>query len=155
MLRTFLVAAFPHNFSFTSWPSSLAPTSSQPRSLTLIFPNRRHFLLLHTVIPDHPSVLPDIVTLDLQAGLWLDSLEQEVIVAVRAVFVALLKSLHVLAEAFLAFLAGKNHLGGAFELMVVLFGMAFGAVEPLPAAGSADGHLGVENVFTGRDVRRM
>lgn len=121
--------------------------SAQPSSLSLVVPDRKLLLPLDTIIPDHPRVLPDILALDLETSLRLLGLEQEVVVAVRAVLVALFKRLHVFAETLLALFAGEDHLRGAFELVVLLLGVAFCAVEPLPAAGGADGDLGVEDVF--------
>lgn len=53
----------------------------------------------------------------------------------------------VFSEALLAFLAGEDHLVLLLELVVGVLCVAFGAVEPLLAARSANGDLGVENVF--------
>lgn len=122
-------------------------SSTQSSRLTLIVPHSRDLLLLHTLVSDHPRILPDILTLNLQARLGLHSLEEEVIVAVWAVLVALLESLDVLAEALLALFAREDHLCRAHQIMVGFLGVAFGAVEPLPAAGGADGDLCVEDVF--------
>ena len=73
-----------------------------------------------------------------------------VVVAVGTVLVALLVIAHVLAERLLALLAEEGHLGRFAEAVVLGLGVALGAVEPLFAAGGADGDLGVENVFAGR-----
>jgi hypothetical protein len=69
------------------------------------------------------------------------------IVAVRTILIAVLEFIHVLAEALLALLARKNHLHCLLERVGLRFGVALRTVEPLLAAGRADGHLGVENVF--------
>ena len=71
------------------------------------------------------------------------------IIAVRTVLVAVLKLLHILSKALFAFFAGKGHLEGLFEVVLLGFGVAFGAVEPLATARGADGDLGVEDVFAG------
>lgn len=71
------------------------------------------------------------------------------VVAVWAVLVALLELLHVFPEAFSALLAGEDHLQGWLELVRLGFSVAFGTVEPFPAAGGPDRNLGVENVFAG------
>lgn len=71
------------------------------------------------------------------------------VVAVRAVLVAVLVFAHILPEDFLALFAGKDHFHGLFEGVCLLFGVAFGAVEPLFAARGANRDLGVENVFAG------
>lgn len=53
----------------------------------------------------------------------------------------------ILPETLLAFLAGKDHLEALLQLMRLGFMVAISAVEPLLAAGRADGHLGVQDVF--------
>ena len=123
--------------------------SAQSGGLTLIVPDSRRLLPLNTIVSDHSRVFPDVFSLNLQTCLWLLGFQHEVVVAVRAVLVALLERLHVFAEDFPAFLACEDHLGGAFELVVLLFSMALCAVEPLPAAWRADCDLGVEDVFAG------
>lgn len=72
------------------------------------------------------------------------------VVAVGTVLVAILEFGHVFAEALFALFAGESHLHRLFEGVVLRFGVAFGAVEPLFAARRADRNLGVEYVFTGR-----
>lgn len=103
------------------------------------------YLTLETSIP---GVDAYVFTLNLQARLGRLSFDDEVVVAVRAVFVALLELLGVLAEALLALFAGKSHFGALHEVVLLRLGMALGAVEPLAAAGAADGDLSVEDVFT-------
>lgn len=106
-------------------------------------------LRLHPLVLQHARILPHILALDLQPRLGLHSLDQKVVVAVRAVFVALVKLGHVFAEALFAFLAREDHLGGLFEVVGLGVGVALRAVEPLAAAGGADGDLGVEDVLAG------
>jgi hypothetical protein len=65
----------------------------------------------------------------------------------RAVLIALVELLHVFAEDLSALFACEDHLGSAFELVVLLLSVAFCAVEPLPTAWRADRDLGVEDVF--------
>lgn len=55
------------------------------------------------------------------------------VIAVRAVFVALLELLSVLAEAFLALFAGKRHVKALLQRMISRLGVAFCTVEPFPA----------------------
>lgn len=55
------------------------------------------------------------------------------VVAMRAVFVALLVLLDVLAEGLFALFAGKDHFQGGLEGVRFRFRVAFGAVEPFPA----------------------
>ena len=107
-------------------------------------------LRLDALVLEHLVVHSCIVTFNRESSLWCLGVNNVVVVAVWAVFVALLESLHILAEALFAFFAGEDHFCGAFEVVIGLFRVAFGAVEPLSAAGSADGHLGVEDVFAGR-----
>ena len=75
-----------------------------------------------------------------------------VIITVRAVLVALLVVGHVLAERLLALFADERHLHRFSELVVLRFGVAFGAVEPLFAARSPDRDLRVEDVLASRGV---
>jgi hypothetical protein len=65
----------------------------------------------------------------------------------RTILVAVLEFIHIFAEAFLALLAREDHLHGLFQRVALRFGVALRAVEPEPAAGRADGYLGVEDVF--------
>lgn len=69
------------------------------------------------------------------------------VVTVGTVLVALVKLLHVFAEALFALLAREGHLQRLFQSMRLSVGMALRAVEPLPAAGRTDGDLGVKDVF--------
>lgn len=72
------------------------------------------------------------------------------VVAVRTVLVRVFVLLvDVLAEALFAFLAGEDQFSSLFEAVVGGFGMAFRAVEPLFAAGTPNGNLGVEDVLAG------
>jgi len=56
----------------------------------------------------------------------------------RAVLIAVVEFRHILPEALFALFAGEDHFGGLFEAVRLGFGVAFGAVEPLFAAGGAD-----------------
>lgn len=120
---------------------------SQPRSLQLIIPNSQVLFRFNPLILDHPRVLSNILSLHLQSCLWFFGLNDKVVVAVRAVLVAVFEFGHVFAETLFTFLACKGHFHGLFESVVLGFGVAFGAVEPLFAARGADGDLGVEDVF--------
>ena len=100
-----------------------------------------------------PGVFPDVLALDLEPGLRGDGVDDKVVVAVGAIFVALLKLLCLLAEALLALFAGKDHLGRLLQRVVGRLLVALGAVKPLLAAGAADGDLGVEDVLAGRRQR--
>lgn len=101
-----------------------------------------------------PCVNAHVFALNLKTCLGHLGFDDEVVVAVRAVLVALLKLLGVLAEALLALLARKRHFGGLGKRVVLGFGMAFGTVEPLLAAGTADRDLGVEDVLAAAERRR-
>ncbi len=121
--------------------------STQPRRLPLIIPYLDLLPLLCALIPQHPTINPHIIALHLQPRLRFLGLDHEMVVAVRAVLVAILKLLHVLPEALLALFAREGHVHGLFELVRLRVGVALRAIEPLPAAGRADGDLGVEDVF--------
>jgi len=56
----------------------------------------------------------------------------------RAVLITIVEFRHVFPETLFAFFAGEDHFGGLFEGVGLGFGVAFGAVEPLFAAGGAD-----------------
>ena len=124
--------------------------------------------LAHTLVLDKTSVLSDILALDLQSSLWCLCFKNKVVVAVRAVLVALFKLLNVLAESLFAFFACKDHFKGGLEVVCFRLGVAFCAIEPFAAcccvvlamslrwdggglaglaARRANRDLGVEDVF--------
>lgn len=109
------------------------PHSTHPLTSLLQTPNSLRPLLSLPLILQHPRIFPDIISLDLQSSVRGDCLEDEMVVAVGAVLVALVKLLDVLAEALFAFLAGKDHFEGGFQSVGLGFGVAFGAVEPFLA----------------------
>lgn len=71
------------------------------------------------------------------------------VIAVRAVLVALVVLGHVLPERLLALLACERHLERLGERVVLGGRVALGAVVPRLAAWRTDGDLRVENVFAG------
>ena len=71
----------------------------------------------------------------------------KVIVTVRAVLITLIELRGIFPEGFLALLTDKRHLGRLCEPVGLRFGVAFGAIEPLLAAGRADGNLGIQDVL--------
>lgn len=75
-----------------------------------------------------------------------------VIIAMRAVLVALIIFSHVLSESLLALFADKDHLSGLCEWMRLCLCMAFGAVVPLFAARSSDGDLCIQDVLAERGL---
>lgn len=89
--------------------------------------------VLDTVVLEHAVVDAGVLALDAQGGLGDDGVDDEVVVAVRAVLVGLLEDLGVLAEALLALLAGERHLERLQELVRLLLVVAVGAVEPFLA----------------------
>ena len=91
---------------------------------------RRDLLPPHSIILQHPRIDPHIFALYLQLHLRGQSINDKVVVAVRAVLVALVKFLRVFAEALFALFAGKDHFGLFKERVGFGFGMTFGAVEP-------------------------
>ena len=76
------------------------------------------------------------------------------VIAVRAVLIALLVVRHILAERLLALLAHEGHLGRLPETVVLTLRVALSAVEPLLAAWRTDGDLRVQNVFAAIDRSR-
>lgn len=90
-------------------------------------------LTLDTLIPKHPAVHPYIITLDRYGRLWCNGVQDEVVVAVGAVFVGFLEFSRIFPEALFALLAGKDHLEFLKQRVVFFLLMAFYAVEPFPA----------------------
>ena len=69
------------------------------------------------------------------------------IVAMRAVLIALLIIQHVLSECLLALFADECHLRRPPQFVCLCLCMALGTVIPLLAAWRTDRYLGVENVL--------
>lgn len=90
-------------------------------------------LLLLPLVLEHPAVHASVFSFDRDGGVGRLGINDEVVVAVRAVFVRVIELLGILAEAFLAFLAGEGHLKSLQERMCLLFLVALGAVEPFLA----------------------
>lgn len=125
-------------------------------------PNGLHFFLAHTIILNETSILSDILTLDLQSGLWCLCFEHKVVVAVRAVLVTLVKLLNILAESLFTFFAGEDHFEGRLEVVCFRFSVTFCAVEPFAACGCAvlvmglrQGGGGAEGLAAGRANRDL
>jgi hypothetical protein len=93
-------------------------------------------VVLDALVLEHTIVHAGVLALDAERGLRDDGLEDEVVIAVRAVLVGLLELLRVLAEALLALLARERHLEGLPQLVRLLLVVAVGAVEPLLACFS-------------------
>jgi len=127
-----------------NWPSAKLP---EPVGILLGIEYGTVGLLLDPVILYHPAVDADVGPLDGEGGLGREGVEDEVVVAVRAVLVGFLELARVLPEALLTLLARKDHLEALQEDMVLLFLVALDAVEPFPAAWRPDGDLRVEDVF--------
>lgn len=135
-----------------SAPLQEVSRSTQPVGFLVDVKDGPQLLLLDALVLEHAVVHPGVLALDAQGGLGDDGLEDEVVVAVGAVLVGLLELLDLLAEALAALLAGEHHLEGGLERVRLALVVALGAVEPLPAAGAADRHLGVEDVFAAGEV---
>ena len=69
------------------------------------------------------------------------------VIAMRAIFVALLVHRHVLPERLLALFAHECHLRRFCEAMRFGFGVAFCTVEPLLAARRTYRDLSIQDVF--------
>lgn len=111
---------------------------------------------LDPIVPQHSSIFSRVLTLDLECWCGRLGFEHEVVVAVRAVLVGVLKLPGVFAEAFLALLAGEDHLEALQEGVGLLLGVALTAVKPFLACGQwgrvSQGFGGVPGVED--DVRR-
>jgi hypothetical protein len=91
--------------------------------------------LLHPLIPQHLVIDPHVFALDGKGGLGRFRVDDKVVIAVGAVFVAILEFLSVFAKAFFALFAGKDHLETLQQRMGFLLAVAFGAVEPFSTYG--------------------
>lgn len=131
-------------FSRSKNYASLAPTFlskgkpllfslTQFISIALDVEYRPLLVVLDAFVLEHAGVHAGVLPLDAQGGLGHDGLEDEVVVAVRAVLVGLLELLRVLAEALAALLARERHLERLHELVRLLLVVALGAVEPFLA----------------------
>ena len=105
----------PTNTSLAEKPANVLLT--QLIRISLYIEYRPLPSILDAVILQHAVVDPRVLAFDTQRGLGDDGLDDEVVVAVRAVLVGLLELLRVLAEALLALLARERHLEGLLELM--------------------------------------
>lgn len=103
--------------------------------------------VLDAVVLEHAVVDAGVLALDAQGGLGDDGVDDEVVVAVRAVLVGLLEGLGVLAEALLALLAGKGHLERLQELVRLLLVVAVGAVKPFLACSLSPGPRAPEGAY--------
>lgn len=142
-------------------------SSSQPVGRILDVEDGALVLLPLPLVLDHAVVDAGILALDVQRGLGGEGVEDEVVVAVRAVLVAVspsapclvsfqnvnhspvLELAGVLTECLAALLAYEDHFEALQQRVVGLLLVALGAVEPLLAAWRADRDLGVEDVFAG------
>lgn len=92
----------------------------------------KEFLFLSIVLK-HPVVHADVFAFNSNGGLWCFGVNNEVVITMRAVFVALVELLGVLAEALLALLAGKDHFVSLLKRVAFGLMMTLGAVEPFTA----------------------
>ena len=71
----------------------------------------------------------------------------KVVVTVRTILIALIEIRDVFPEGFLALFTDERHLRRLCKRVRLRFRVAFGAVEPLLAAGRTDGNLGIQDVL--------
>lgn len=96
-----------HKTRFTPpFPSIAIPLTQLIRRL-LNIKNRPQLLPPNPLILQHPIINPRILAFNFQHRLRRDGFQHEVVVAVRAVLVALFEFLGILAKGFFAFLAGE------------------------------------------------
>lgn len=109
---------------------------------------RSRRILLRPLISQHPCIYPRVVSLNTQHSLRRLCVDDVVVVAVGTELVALLVISHVFPERLLALLAHEGHLRRLLQPVILCLRVAFGTVEPLLAARSADSDLGIQDVFT-------
>lgn len=120
--------------------------SSQPIRCVLIV-NRMTWVDLSPFVFEHPRVHSWVLAFHCQRRFGCHSVQNEVVVTVRAVFIALLEFGDVFPEGFLALFADERHLRRFRQPVGLGFCVAFGTIEPKLAAGRADGNLGVQDVL--------
>lgn len=118
----------PYIFSFL-----ILHRSSQLVSILVRVEDGSQTALLLPVVLEHLAVHSHIVALDGQSSLGGLGIDNEVVIAVRAVFVGLFELGGILSEALLALFAGKGHLEGLHERVGFLLGVALDAVKPFLA----------------------
>lgn len=69
------------------------------------------------------------------------------VVTVGTVFIALFKCCYVFSERLSTLLAQEYHFRRSAQRVVCCFCVAICTVEPLPAARSSDGDLGIQNML--------
>lgn len=109
--------------------------------------NRSLLLASYSIVLKHSGVYPSILALKLEGWRWCFCIEDEVVVAVRAILVTVFEFLGVFSKALLAFFASKSQVKPLEQLMVFLFLMTFYAVEPFATAWGPYGDLSVEDVL--------
>ena len=112
--------------------------------------NSPSLLSFYPIVPQHPTVDSRVLAFESQLSLRGNSFQDEVVVAVRAILVRLLKLLGVFPESLFALLAGEGlqmlvpewqkerrgsmyHFSLLEERVVFCLGVAFCAVKPLAA----------------------
>jgi hypothetical protein len=91
---------------------------------------RRDLFPPHSVVLQHPRIDSHVLSFYLQLHFRSQSINDKVVVAVRAILVTLVKFQRVFAEALFALFTGKDHFGLLEERVGFCFGVTFGAVEP-------------------------
>lgn len=115
-------------------PKALTHPSSTKLVRVLIWVEHCPFsCILDPLVFDELVVDPYVLALNRQGCLGCLGVDNEVVVAVGAIFVAFLELLDVFAKTLPALLAGKDHLESLEEGVFFLFAMAFGTIEPLLA----------------------
>jgi hypothetical protein len=74
------------------------------------------------------------------------------VIAMRAIFVALLIRRHILPKCLFTLLAQERHFRRLRQFVTLRFRVTFGAVEPQFAAGCTDRHLCIQYVFAVKEV---
>ena len=80
---------------------------------------------------------------------WSFRLDDEVVIAMRAIFIGFFEFSNIFAENFFTFFACEYKLHGLLQFVIIsnCFEVAFRAVEPSFATWSANWNLCVQNVF--------
>jgi len=136
------------SYYYAVYDTVFFPTASNPDTVREILAEQRAAtILFYPVIFDHSCIFPGIIAFnpkDRSGSLCVDHV---VIIAMRAVFVALLIHFHVLAERLFALLTYESHFHGSFERMGRSFSMTLGTIEPHLAARCPNGNLGIQNML--------
>lgn len=128
--------------------SDKSVSSQDIRKIVIVFHEYRLLYLLDTVIFEHPSIHSGVLALHTNNSLRGLRIDDIMVIAMWAIFIALLIRRHILPKRLFTLLAQERHFRRLRQVMTLRFSVAFGAIEPQFAAGCTYRHLCIQYVFT-------